>query len=338
MNSRESLLYWALPFGTWFGTRVRISVFFPLLVLVLCWKFGLALGGVVSGIVFLSVLFHEFGHIVAAHRTGGTGDEILVWPLGGLSYVQPAGTFRSRFSTAAAGPAVNLVLCLITLWHVLQLEPDVRAAVFHPLKMPIGELSRDLASAVSDVLLLTFTVNWVLLLVNLIPVYPLDGGRMLQAVLTSRLGGSAGTEAYIKIGFFFAFVMMFGGLIADSTFVVFIGSIVLVLNMQESFHMRTGDAYDESFMGYDFSQGYTSLERSVDDPPARRPGFFRRRKEKRRMEKQRRMQEKEAEAARQLDALLDKVHTQGIDSLSEAEKRQLDRASARYRNKGDRHE
>ncbi len=335
MNHRESPLYWSFTIGTWFGTRVQISIFFPLLVLVLCWKFGPVLGGVLSGIVFVSVLFHEFGHVVAARRTGGMASEILIWPLGGLAYVQPAGVFRSRFLTAAAGPAANLALCLITLWHVLHLESAVRMNVFHPLIMPIGELSHDV---VSDILVLTFTVNWVLLLVNLIPVHPLDGGRMLQTVLVSRLPGLAGAEVYIKIGFFFAFVMMFVGLIADSTFLVFIGSIVLVLNIQESFQMRAGDGYDESFMGYDFSQGYTSLERSVDGPTVRRAGFFKRWKEKRRREKQRLAEEKEAEAAQQLDALLDKVHTQGMDSLSEAERRQLDRVSARYRNKGNRHE
>lgn len=356
MNHRDSPLYWSFPVGTWFATDVRISVFFPLLLLLFCFQLGLLLGLVVAGLLFVSVVLHEFGHVIAARRTGGSGSEILIWPLGGLASVQPAATFASRFLTAAAGPAVNLTLCLITLWHVLNVPPPALAPpvnsvestassddaarrsitrdALNPLVMPAVDLTDDVLSAV---LVLLFALNWTLLLVNLIPVYPLDGGRMLQSVLSSRMGHETATDVYIKVGLFFAFVMMLGGLLLDNSFVVFIGAIVLVLNFQESVQLRSGEAYDDSFMGYDFSQGYTSLERSLDDEPApkqRRPGLVARWREKRRQEQQRREAARDLEDAAQLDALLEKVHTQGIDALTEAERRQLARASQRMRDKG----
>lgn len=334
MNHRDSPLYWAFPAGTWGGTRVRISVFFPLVWLVFCWKLeDLALGSVVTSALFLSVVLHEFGHVVAARRTGGDGQEILIWPLGGLAFVQPAGTFASRFITAASGPLVNLAICLITLWHILGLPAAMRGDAFNPLVMPAVDLGRDLLSAV---LVVAFTVNWVLLLVNLIPVFPLDGGRMLQAVLSARLGNETGTTAYIKVGFVFAFLMMFAGLLMGHVFVLFIGSLVLVLNMQESIQLQAGEGYSESFMGYDFSQGYTSLERSLDERPPPRKGVLARWLERRREQRRRREELQEAEDARVLDSLLEKVHLVGMDGLTDAERRQLARASARIRDRGNR--
>jgi stage IV sporulation protein FB len=108
---------------------------------------------------------------------------------------------------------------------------------------------------------------------------------------------------------------------------------VFIANLIERNQLQQADHYDESFMGYDFSQGYTSLEQS-EIQVERPPGFWQRWKERRRAEKARRQAEKDQEAERLLDALLDKVHQHGMHSLSESEKRQLARVSARYRDKG----
>ena len=91
-------------------------------------------------------------------------------------------------------------------------------------------------------------------------------------------------------------------------------------------------------MGYDFSQGYTSLERNEPSRPERRPGLLQRWKEKRRMEKQRRDRQEQEHVAQQLDAILEKVHARGIESLSEAERRVLDSASSRLRDQGKQNE
>lgn len=332
MNNRESPLYWSFPCGTWFLTEVRVSVYFPVLVIVLALQLDgdIQLALVFTGILLLSVLAHEFGHVVAARLSGGIGNEILIWPLGGLAFVHPGGTFQSQLLTPAAGPLVNALLCLVTLPAVLN-SPQTDSAL-NPVVFPAVELSDPVLPAL---LVLTFTANWMLLLINLVPVYPLDGGRMLLAVLKTRWSSDAATEFYLRVGFFTAFAVMFAGLIVESHWLVFVGAIVLLLNVQESYQMQTADAYDDSFMGYDFSQGYTSLERS--EPAAsehQSPGFFKRWLERRRAEKERRQREKAAEAERQLDALLQKVHLEGFEALSESERRLLNRVSARYRQKG----
>ena len=334
MNNRDSSSFWPIPCGTWFATNVRVSALLPLLVLVLCWRLDdVRLGLVFSGIFFVSLVAHEFGHVVAARMTGGAGDEILIWPFGGLAMVRPAGSFRSELLTPAGGPLVNFILCGVTLRAVLDwvdLNPGSSHAAFDPLQMPLGELSENL---LSDVLVLTFVANWILLLVNLLPVYPMDGGQILQTCLRSWWGGPAGTEIYIRVGFVVGVVGVFAGLMLDHTGVVLLGAIIVLLNMREMYQLRTADGYGDSFMGYDFSQGYTSLERGQEKTSQRRPGLLHRWRERRRAEKLRRDKQRDIEVGSMLDAILEKVHRTGIESLTVAEKRLLNRASTRFREK-----
>ena len=330
MHSYRSPIYWSFPCGTWFQTQVRISVYLPLFLLLLCYQLeNLQLGLVFGGVFFFSVLLHEFGHVIAARMTGGSGEEILVWPFGGLAFVRPAETFRSQLLTPMAGPLFNLLLCLITL-SPLVLNGRTEG-LFSLFTFPISQLSE---KVFLDILELIFRANLLLLAINLIPVYPLDGGQILKAVLSHRLNREIANDIYIKSGMIVGLLALIGGLFVNLSFLVFLGAIIMLLNMQESFQLRSTDGYDDSFMGYDFSQGYTSLDRSDEKSlPARRPSLWQRWREQRRAEKFLKEQEQEAEAEQQLDLLLDKVHSEGIESLSDAERRLLDRVSARYRDK-----
>ncbi len=327
MNQPESMALWSFPLGTWFGVQIRISWFFPFLLLIFFWKFGMALGCALSAVLVLSVLLHEFGHIFGARFTGGSGNEILLWPLGGLAFVRPAGTLRSQLLTTGGGPLVNFVLCLMTLAPTMQ--RGVLKTALNPFEIPHFALETEL---LRDLLVLTFCVNWVLLVINLIPVMPLDGGRMLRTIATTRIGARRAIELSVMVGFVVGGIAMLAGLLIEKPGVVFIGAIVFISNLMERHQLQQSEQFDESFMGYDFSQGYTSLEQS-DTQPERQPGFWQRWKERRRAEKAQRQAEKDQEAERVLDELLDKVHQHGMDSLTEAEKRQLARASDRYRNK-----
>ena len=327
MNSRQNPLFWSFGVGVWFGTRVRISVFFPLFVVLVCFKLGLYLGGAVSLVMAVSVLLHEFGHIFAARATGGTADEILLWPLGGLAYVEPARTFQAQFLTAAAGPLVNLVLCGASLPFILS-SPHF-SDVWNPFVLPIAALSDNL---VVDYLLLTFSLNWLLLLLNLLPVYPLDGGQMLKSWLTVQWGSMAAAEFSLKVGVVTAVLLGIVGFLASAIWVVALSFLIAVLALQDVQRIQMGEMYDESFMGYDFSQGYTSLERSqpaTAEPAAK--SMLQRWREKRQTEKRRREEAEIQAAETKLDALLAKVHANGMDCLTEAEKRDLARASARLR-------
>lgn len=333
MNHQESPFFWSIPCGTWYETRVRVSIFFPLLAAIICFRLGdLRLGLIFSGILLLSVLLHEFGHIVAARMTHGSGNEIFIWPWGGFASVQTAGSLKSRLITPAAGPLANAMVCAITAWPVMQNHWFPR--LLNPLEFPNTSLG---TGPMLEVLVLTFWANWILFCVNLIPVYPLDGGKIVQTLLSTRFGSEPASELYLRIGFVVGMLGMLAGLLLSDPgkglWLVTIGAMVLVLNLNEVVQLRTADSYDDSFMGYDFSQGYTSLERGEPQSKQRRAGFFKRWKEKRKEERKRRIQEMDAVVQQQLDVLLQKVHSSGIESLTDEERRQLKRASAHLREK-----
>jgi stage IV sporulation protein FB len=334
MDSRDNPVYLSFSCGNWFMTHVRVSVLVPVIVLGLCWQLhDLKLGLVFGAILFVSLLIHEFSHILAVRLTGGVGNEVLIWPLGGLALVQPTANFRSQFLTPAAGPLSNLAVCLLfvaPVWHAT----DAFGKLLNPFAFPVSGLHDPMAT---QVFVLIFWCNWILLLANLIPVFPLDGIRMVLAVLKNRTDIESAAETAIRISLLFAGLIMAVGLfILDSAWVVTFGAVAMILSLMEYFQMRTADTLDDSFMGYDFSQGYTSLERSTKSgqaPGRRRQGWLERWRERRRAAKELRARIDAEQAQQQLDEILAKVHLNGIDSLTDAERRILNRASARLRDR-----
>lgn len=123
--------------------------------------------------LFLIVLMHEFGHALACRQVGGTANQIMLWPLGGVAYVNPPQRPGATLWSIAAGPLVNVVLL-----------PVLFAAV---------ALSRSSgwANAMPDVYRLiraVFFIDLSLLFFNLLPIYPLDGGQILRSLLWFPLG------------------------------------------------------------------------------------------------------------------------------------------------------
>jgi Zn-dependent protease len=123
--------------------------------------------------LFLIVLMHEFGHAMACRQTGGTANQIVLWPLGGVAYVNPPQRPGATLWSIAAGPLVNVVLL-----------PILIAAVV---------VSRSLgwSQAMPDVFQLLRAVLWIdvsLLVFNMLPIYPLDGGQILRSLLWFVLG------------------------------------------------------------------------------------------------------------------------------------------------------
>lgn len=320
-------LGFALP-GRWFNTSVRVSFWFPLLGVVICFRLGLQLGLWVTCLLFGSILFHEFFHIFAARRTGGEGDEILMWPLGGLAFVTPAPTFFSEFWTAAAGPLANLVLCLATLPAVLS------AGLFNEslqlVYLPSVSLSTSLGQSL---LVLLFSLNFKLLILNLLPIYPLDGGQMSYTLAKLYWPRETAKIGSLWFGIIACVILSAAGLMFESTEILFVSFMLTFFCYQEYITTKMSPQFDESFMGYDFSQGYTSLERMDADLERPRPVLspFERWKQNREQKRREKEQLQQLETERRVDELLDKVHREGMDALTDAERRFLKRASNRYK-------
>ena len=134
--------------------------------------------------LFGMVTLHEFGHALACRSTGGHAERIVLWPLGGLALVDPPQRPAATLWSIAAGPLVNVAL-LPTL-----------AAVYYltPLHLAPGS---DVASFVRAIA----TINGGLLIFNLLPSYPLDGGQILRSLLWFVLGRARSLLAASVIGF-----------------------------------------------------------------------------------------------------------------------------------------
>jgi len=330
MNNRQNPLFWSFGAGTWSGVHLRISWLMPAVLFWALFEFGWKLGGALFVVMFVSVLLHEIGHILAARATEGSGDEILMWPLGGLAFVEVS-TPRSQKLTAAAGPLMNLVMCGLFLPAVL--KSNMLSHAINPLEVPFPKDGFG-DSPLLDAQVLSFWFNWLCLVINLIPAFPLDGGQILRSWLTSRMGTGMGTEMAIRLGIISA--VLIGGvgmLYYKSMVLVVLGFVIILLAIQEHHQLQASESYDDSFMGYDFSQGYTSLEKSDPVKPERRVGFWQRWQAKRRADKLKRLELQSQQSEQQLDEILAKVHERGLASLTPAEKRSLKRASNRYRGK-----
>lgn len=119
--------------------------------------------------LFGIVTLHEFGHAFACRSVGGRADQIVLWPLGGVAYVDPPQRPGAVLWSIAAGPLVNLVL--VPVLGVLALL-----------------LSGPFPSDVQALLSRLVYINVVLLVFNLLPIYPLDGGQILGALLWFVIG------------------------------------------------------------------------------------------------------------------------------------------------------
>ncbi len=330
MNNRQNPLFWSFGAGTWSGVQLRISWLMPVVLIWALFEFEWKLGTALFGVMFISVLLHEIGHILMARATEGSGDEILMWPLGGLAFVEVQSP-RAQRLTALAGPLVNLVLCGIFLRAVHY--SDFATHAWNPLEIPFPK-DRFGENPVLDTQVLAFWFNWMCLLINLIPAFPLDGGQVLRSWLTARMGTGMGTEMAVRLAWLIGGLLAIVGLVFFKSMVLLVlAFMIILLAIQEHHQLQVSESYDDSFMGYDFSQGYTSLEKSEPVKPERRVGFWQRWQAKRRADKLKRIELASQQSEQQLDEILAKVHERGLASLTPAEKRLLKRASNRFRGK-----
>jgi Zn-dependent protease len=122
--------------------------------------------------LFLIVLLHEFGHALACRQVGGRANEIVLWPLGGIAFVSPPPRPGAVLWSIAAGPLVNVALVPLTVGAAIM------AGIFQQMIDP------DVAHFLAAIA----TINLLLLIFNMLPIYPLDGGQILQALLWFVIG------------------------------------------------------------------------------------------------------------------------------------------------------
>lgn len=283
---------------------------------------GLGFRAVTMLILFISILFHEFSHCWMAVRRGGHADEVLLWPLGGLSYVGHSGSPSDELRVAGIGPLASFLLGGLALGALCASGVPLRPEFFNPFEAWwYGDLP-----AVQNWLLHAFRLNALLGLFNLlVPAYPLDGGRVLFAFLTMRHGRTRAARTTATIALVVGAVLAVWGLAQTEFNLLLIGVLVLFEGAQLRKLVEAGML--------DAHPGYGGVSEYGGDPeaPPRPKGWFARWRERRSAERLRRESEELAGLRDRVDSVLEKVSRDGIGSLSAEERRILDEASRRGR-------
>ena len=274
-----------------------------------------------TSVLFASVLLHEFGHCFACRSQGGRADDVLLWPLGGLAFCDPPHTPRAHFITVAGGPAVNLLLALAS-WMFLRLwYGPVMPVSLHPMH-PWVARAPDLTGMLATDL---FVVNYLLLLFNLLLVfYPFDGGRLIQAVIWTRLGYPRSMWLACWIGMVGAGAVAIWGLFQQEMLLVFLAAYGGHISYQQLIRLRYEPMVDERFEAARWRQ----------ETHSRRVSRFSQWRLRRQSARRQRRQANAARHQAEVNRILEKVAREGLASLTVGEQRTLQRETKRQQGAG----
>lgn len=345
------LFSWSIDLGRWAGSRVRIHcylVFFAIFALI---------GGItepsrfVPTLAWLAVLvvvlaLHELGHFAAAAWQRTEPEDVMLWPLGNL--VGPSGV-RSHENpwVAAGGLIASGGLALVTflgLWLAggrMVLSPfgnwPDAGAPDVPGSDPVAQVT-----ALTPAWYAAWFgwLNWVVFLSNLLlPALPFDMGRIVRSTVArpglgeSRDAMIAPWLAHVSAGLLgiVGVVRLFSTQRGDSLTLIGLAVMIELFVRAEARMMEDGSFFDDGVFGYDFSEGYTSLEASTAKVRPHRESALKRWRRRRSEQRKQRRAAQFAADDRRLDEILDKLHREGKASLTDEENRFLVRVSSRIK-------
>jgi Zn-dependent protease/CBS domain-containing protein len=220
---------WSISIGRLFGIEIRIHLTF-LFLLAFIWSTETstqdsnAAARVLAlvGIIFGSVVFHELGHALVARGSGIPAKGIILLPIGGVTILDeanvvpdPINGWKRDIRIAIAGPLVNLFIAGLSAFLLITAIPDFPLAA-KPLLDP-SALLRSIVWA-----------NLYLGLFNLLPAYPMDGGRVLRAIFSRRVDMVQATQRAVRIGHVFSILFMMVGILMGNWWLVMIGFFLFV--------------------------------------------------------------------------------------------------------------
>jgi Zn-dependent protease len=218
---------WSIPAGRLFGVEIRVHLTFLVLLLFVLMTEAAAKqqytperGLALVGIIFLSVVIHELAHALAALHSGRAARAIVLLPIGGVTLMDESsdGTPhpKTEMRIAAFGPLVNLMIALIGGIILQQAAPG------------LGLMTRPWVNS-GHLVRSAIWVNALLGIVNLLPAYPMDGGRVLRAFLMRWMDPVIATRRAVNVAQVIAMLFMLAGLLPwGNMWLVMIGFFVFV--------------------------------------------------------------------------------------------------------------
>ena len=225
---------WSLHVGSVVGIPIRIHFTFAFLVVWFAYRGAKAGHNPFLAVAFLLLLFgcvvlHELGHALMARRFGVRTRDIVLYPIGGIARLQSIPGGKAELLIALAGPAVNLLLIVLLLPVLAALVASNGAALALELVTP------------TQLVWWLIIANGGLLVFNLAPAFPMDGGRVLRAALSLRLGPERATEIAAAVGQ--AMAILFGVIgILGMPFLLIIALLVFIGASQEAHLFRQRSA------------------------------------------------------------------------------------------------
>jgi Zn-dependent protease/predicted transcriptional regulator len=182
---------------------------------------------IITGLILLSAMLHEFGHVWVSARRGFPIKGFVLLPIGGLTMGDPsiqeesARNLRKEISIALAGPLVNAVLAGITAAAIFAM------GMVHTIRLT------SLVLTPANLVTSFFWINTCLFVVNLLPAFPLDGGRILRAVLARRMDFRLATRRAVSLGQIFAGLFMLAGAALNIQGLMLIGFFIFIAAQME---------------------------------------------------------------------------------------------------------
>lgn len=195
---------WSLRVATVSGIPIRLHFTFLLIITWFAFS-GVGRGG--AGMVFfllgifLCVALHELGHSLVAQRYGYKVRDIVLYPIGGVASIEDSPRPRHELWIALAGPAVNVVIAILLFAYLSATGGFTAVQAIATSSEDPGARAEAMASLLRSNLPFSLLIANVFLVVfNMMPAFPMDGGRVLRAVLALRMGRTQATRIAASIG------------------------------------------------------------------------------------------------------------------------------------------
>ena len=317
LGDGQNPLTWGVPLYTAFGIRVKLHflflVFMAAMLIQAAFEGALAIQAGYMGLLFGIVLLHEYGHCIACRWVGGEADQIILWPLGGLASCSPPHHWKAEFITVIGGPMVNVVLFPVLGAAVLVATGAWGAVFFNPFNPGYaGAVAAASNTALPGWLLtglwMAHYINAILLVFNmLVPMFPMDGGRVVQTLLWRKIGYGKSMDISVTVGLAAAIALGVIGIVSGETIllgVAIFGGMTCWTERQRLRFLATGGVVEGDFV-YEVPREPTRADRKREA--------------------------KEAEHFVAVEKILAKIKRDGMGSLSRAEKKTLERETRRQR-------
>ncbi len=220
------------------GIEVNVHPTFGLVLLWAIWQWGvgpqrglmsLLLGFLLVFLIFLSVLLHELGHCAMAREFNVQVLDITLWPFGGVARIDQMPTRpRTEFLISLAGPLTSLAIAMLLLPWVILIGVVGGWEALVPGGHPLATLT------VSSLLAYLLLINLLVMVFNLLPAFPFDGGRILRAMLVPGMGRERATRIAVIAGMAFAVVFVIAGIWDRNLILVVLGAFVFFAAQAEA--------------------------------------------------------------------------------------------------------